>query len=318
MKGEFIKYMRYSIISDVHGNLNALNAVLEDCENQDIDKYLFLGDYYGEFPLHNEVILRIKEIDEVDAIKGNKEARMVKYKKIDSKEWISEQFAPLYWNLKKIKDNHYTYIESLPEKLFFTVNNINYYMAHSPNQHFGYGIVDNICGRTFLNQFGKEYSNHAEYLTYVKSTLQENQEFIKKLSKIPDGVYLFGHYHTQWHANINNKLLINPGSCGLPLDFNTSAPYTILDTNNLSVIERRVQYNTKIPVQLLKESDFYNVAPFWNELSISEFENARVTVLLFLEFVEELAAKRNDKRRPYSNELWLEAISLYKNKTHLS
>ena len=306
--------MRYAVISDIHGNLNALNAVLEDCEGQSIDKYLFLGDYYGEFPMHNEVISRIKEMADIYAIKGNKEERMVEYKKIDSQEWKSEQLAPLYWNLKTIKDNHYAYIENLPEKLFFTVDNINCYMAHLPSQHFGHGVVDRIGGRTFLNQYGKEYSSHMEYLAYVKNTLHENQEFIQKLSEMSDGIYLFGHYHTQWYAEIDGKLLINPGSCGLPLDFNKSAPYTIFDTNNFTVIERRVPYDTKIPVQLLKESDYYNAAPFWNKLSISEFENARVTVLLFLEFVEELAAKRNDRAHPYSDELWFEAISLYENK----
>lgn len=44
---------------------------------------------------------------------------------------------------------------------------------------------------------------------------------------------------------------------------------------------------------------------------MKEFENARTTVLLFIEFVEELAMKRNDEVRPYSNELWKDAISLY-------
>jgi len=48
-----------------------------------------------------------------------------------------------------------------------------------------------------------------------------------------------------------------------------------------------------------------------------EYETARVTILLFLEFVEDLAIKKNDKTRPYSNELWQEAIILYNEKLNL-
>ena len=37
--------MRFAIISDVHGNLPALNAVLEDAKNSRVDKFIFVGDY---------------------------------------------------------------------------------------------------------------------------------------------------------------------------------------------------------------------------------------------------------------------------------
>jgi len=303
--------MRFAVISDIHGNMPALKAVLDDCKNQNIDKYLFMGDYYGEFPLQNEVIKSVMNTKDSYAIKGNKEARMVKLKNVNSSEWTSEQFAPLYWNLRNISNDNYEFINNLPEQLYFTQDNIDFYMAHSPSQHFGHGIVDNINGRIFLDEYGKYYTNHIEYISYVKDILQSNNDFINKISKIPDGIYLFGHYHTQWYANIGEKWFINPGSCGLPLDFDTSAPYTIIDTGNrLEVIERRIKYDTTKPVQMLKESDYYNVAPFWNELSIIEFENAKVTILLFLEFVEQLAIKKKCEDRPYSNELWRKAIAV--------
>ncbi|WP_234121404.1 metallophosphoesterase family protein [Clostridium hydrogenum] len=307
--------MRYAIISDIHGNYFALNAVLEDCKKQHIDKYLFLGDYYGEFPMPNEVISKIKEIDNSYAIKGNKEQRLVDYYYTSHEQRTSEQLAPLFWNLKNINNSSYEYIESLPETLSFEIDNTKFFMAHSPSQHFEYGVIDSISGLTFINEFGMDYTNHSEYLHYIKNKIQTDLNFINTLSDKTDGIYLFGHYHTQWHTRINNKLLINPGSCGMPNDFDTSAPYTVLDTNGFSIIERRVQYDIKMPVQFLKESDYYRFAPFWCKLSIMEFENAKVTAFLFLEFVEELAKARNDTIRPYSNTLWREAISLYE-KTH--
>lgn len=308
--------MRYAIISDIHGNSIALNAVLEDCKKQDIDKYLFLGDYYGDFPMQNEVISKIKEINNFYAIKGNKEERLVDFHSTSHEQQTSEQLAPVFWNLKNINSSNYEYIESLPEMLSFEIDNTKFFMAHSPSQHFEHGVIDSISSRTFLDQFGIDYTNHSEYLHYIKNKVKTDLNFINTLSNKADGIYLFGHYHTQWHTRINNKLLINPGSCGLPLDFDTSSPYTVLDTNGFSIIERRVQYDIKMPIQLLKESDYYSFAPFWSKLSITQLENAKTTVLPFLEFVEELAIARNDTIRPYSNTLWREAVSLYE-KTHL-
>ena len=45
--------MKYAIISDIHGNLPALKAVLEDAKNQNITHYLFAGDYCLSWPWSN-------------------------------------------------------------------------------------------------------------------------------------------------------------------------------------------------------------------------------------------------------------------------
>lgn len=42
--------MRFAIVSDIHGNLPALNAVIDDAENNNIDSFIFAGDYYISNP----------------------------------------------------------------------------------------------------------------------------------------------------------------------------------------------------------------------------------------------------------------------------
>ena len=54
--------MKYAIISDIHGNLPALEAVIADAEQQGADKFLFLGDYYRNLPLGNEVTDVIRKL----------------------------------------------------------------------------------------------------------------------------------------------------------------------------------------------------------------------------------------------------------------
>lgn len=133
---------------------------------------------------------KIREIKNSYAIKGNKEERMVDFHYTDL-EKDKRAVCPLYWNLKNISKRNYEYIESLPETLSFSIEDTKIYMAHSPSQHFGYGIIDGICGRTFHNQFGVDYTNHTEYLHYIKNKIQTDISFMKTLSEKPDGVFIW-------------------------------------------------------------------------------------------------------------------------------
>ena len=54
--------MRFAIISDIHGNLPALNAVIDDAENNHVDTYIFTGDYCISNPYPDECISRIKNL----------------------------------------------------------------------------------------------------------------------------------------------------------------------------------------------------------------------------------------------------------------
>ena len=55
--------MRFAIVSDIHGNLPALNAVIEDAEKNNINCYIFVGDYCLSNPYPDEVISRIRNLD---------------------------------------------------------------------------------------------------------------------------------------------------------------------------------------------------------------------------------------------------------------
>lgn len=65
--------MKFAIFSDIHGNLPALNAVIEDAEKQNVDSFLFLGDYCISNPYPDECIARIRSLDSKYAVRGNEE-----------------------------------------------------------------------------------------------------------------------------------------------------------------------------------------------------------------------------------------------------
>ena len=65
--------MRYALISDIHGNLPALQAVINDAKNKGIDRYFFLGDYYLSVPYPNEVASVLRNFEHAFIISGNEE-----------------------------------------------------------------------------------------------------------------------------------------------------------------------------------------------------------------------------------------------------
>ena len=65
--------MKYAVISDVHGNMDALEAVLADARKQGAEGYLFAGDYCLSLPYPEEVINTIRKIENAVIIRGNEE-----------------------------------------------------------------------------------------------------------------------------------------------------------------------------------------------------------------------------------------------------
>ena len=65
--------MKYAIISDIHGNFPAMQAVLKDVKEQEISSFIFAGDYCISGPWPDECIDAIRAIPEKHIIRGNEE-----------------------------------------------------------------------------------------------------------------------------------------------------------------------------------------------------------------------------------------------------
>ena len=63
--------MKFAIISDIHGNLPALDAVVADAKNNNVDSFIFVGDYCLSNPYPNECIQRMRDLDKKYIIRGN-------------------------------------------------------------------------------------------------------------------------------------------------------------------------------------------------------------------------------------------------------
>src|SRR5512136_1018816 len=106
--------MRILVISDIHANLTALEAVL--AEAGDIDATWCLGDLVGYGPDPNECIERICQLRNLACIIGNHDAAALK--QIDADTFNPEARLAIQWTQRKLNHTSRDFLSQLPEKIY--------------------------------------------------------------------------------------------------------------------------------------------------------------------------------------------------------
>ena len=194
--------MKLAIISDIHGNYLALNAVLEDIKKHNVDEIFCLGDLVGYAPDPNKVFPILKGIktlmgnyDEATAL--SKDDCGCGYVDLKSSEMGKISFE---WTVKNTTEENKKWIMGLPKEIRLNINNKKILMVH--------GTPDIINGRMDIMSDDK----------------------IDEVMKNTDADILFcGHTHIPYHKIVNGKHIINPGSVGRPRIGSPQANYAIVD-----------------------------------------------------------------------------------------
>lgn len=299
--------MKYAIISDIHGNNIALQNVIADAKQHQVDAYIFVGDYCVCAPWPKGVTETLQNIKNAFVVKGNEES----YFNIPESD--DGQFEISRWSRKQLLPEQIEWLNQLTEQLEIEDGDYKIFIAHKSESFIGTVEFDNF-GPSLLAEQNRSIA-HNEMLDKVNNILEQNKEFLDKQKQIPKGIYIFGHSHIQWHKEIDGHLYINPGSCGLPLDCETyfGAPYTLLtvDKGGVSVEERRIKYDVYDLINQVKETSQYKEAYVWSEVTFQEWIHSRDHIDFFLKYVEEYANKIGDDRRPFAKETWREAFTAW-------
>ena len=309
--------MRFAIISDIHGNLPALDAVLEDAKRNQVESYIFVGDYCLSNPYPNECILRMRGLHNKNAVRGNEEKYLENLIGKDQDTWTDGQMQISYYCYRAVSKDNLDYLLSMPHRLNLRCNGVDLHIAHSSGE-----FISDCEHREWLpSQVAMKYKDKEitkeSLKNDINSYFDSNGEFHKILSELEQGIYIFGHSHVQWsyQSKDGRIVFINPGSCGLPLDgVKGSIPYTILDISDekdIRVEEKRIPFDMEKYIDVLKQSDQFVKANVWSKIIEKELRTAREHLFFFLTFAEKYADDIGDKRRPFALDTWEKAYELW-------
>ena len=293
--------MKYAVISDIYGNVHALRLALADAQACGADSYLFAGDYCIGAPWHNEVIELIRSLPNCRAIRGNNDDMS------SFPEDESGQYSIARWCRATVTDENRWWLDALPAALTFTCDGCTLHMTHSSEAFVGKALHNHFRSSALTRRFPDGPISRTSLLDTFRHTLHEDTDFMMRISALDQGVYLFGHNHIQCHGDFDGRLLVNPGSCGNPLDCGEfCAPYTLLtiEDGQCAVEERRIPYNAELLISQVKATSQYPSARVWSELLFSAWRTCREKSGSFIRHCIAYAERIGDPRRPVAKDTW--------------
>lgn len=250
---------KIAIISDIHGNLTALNAVLDDIKSRGVDKIMCLGDMIVKCSSPKECVDKILKSCEV-VVKGNCEERGVEDPRID--EHI--------WNREKLTQKQREIISNLPLSYDFYISGYKVRIMHASPR--------SIHQKSFFWNFDSEFDEHFNFMF-------ENTEYLGNIGQETPDIVIFGHIHRPFIVRRKDRVLINPGAVSnasdiLKIDEEDVfyGSYLILDGDIESKKKSRLSYkiikftyNNVIEANKIINSDMPNKEQAYEEMMTGKY-----------------------------------------------
>lgn len=213
------------VMSDIHGNINALEAVLADAGK--VDKVWCLGDLVGYGPNPNECIKRIKSLKNCISLMGNHDSAVLGNMEMDA--FNRDARLSVEWNQKVIIAENMKFLINLKEK--YVEDNVT--LAHgSPRNPVWEYILDWQVAMNNFDYFETSFCFVGH--THIPVMFQMIEEDLGSQLQILSPV---------GPVELVGKAIVNPGSVGQPRDRDARAAYAIFDSESNIWSPRRVSYD---------------------------------------------------------------------------
>lgn len=235
--------MRLAFISDIHGNLPALENVLADLQHTHVDQLICLGDVASLGPQPREVLARLRELN-IPILMGNHETYLLNPQLTEKHHpWLR---AAEQWCLTQLSATDLDFLRTFQPSL----------------------SLSDDRDTTVLCYHGSPRSNE-EWLYPDTSPAALDEIFSGQVAQ----VWVGGHTHVQMLRQHKGRLLLNPGSVGMPFEYPKSGPdqrvlrwaeYAVIDTTAgaLTVHLRRLPIDFEHMAQTARASGLPDVE-FW-------------------------------------------------------
>ena len=226
--------MRIAVLSDIHANAQALEAVMSDVVNQGCEHVFCLGDIALAGPQPKEVIDYVMAQNTWTVIQGNTDKMIAQYGP-EVMEFLEAQYPvmanALADDVSVINDTHRAFLAELPPILSFEVE-----------------------GCTVLLTHGSPRANNEDILPGMPLEIVE-----EIIAGTTEKLILCGHTHVPCGYQTNtNQTVVNVGSVGRPMTQEPKACYAIIDFANGSfeVRHRFVTYDNVLAAQIMSQRGF--------------------------------------------------------------
>lgn len=120
--------IKVAILSDIHGNCVALNEVIKDAKENNVDEFLILGDLVNDLPFGNETLEIVKGLTN-KVLKGNKEQYLIEYD-TEKYDWKNIQFRTVKFMYNELTRENIEYIKTLPHCMSVKYEGVKFLIAH--------------------------------------------------------------------------------------------------------------------------------------------------------------------------------------------
>ncbi len=251
---------RVAILADIHGNMPALYAVMDDLKEQAVDEVIVAGDLVGRGPQGTAVVREVVA-QGWPCIRGNHEDYMISFCRGEIPDaWrVEEGWAAARWMASELAPDALAFIAALP----FSI------CAPSAPQ------IRVVHGSPLSNTQGI-------------GSWTSDEEMLEFLGQIEERVLVCAHTHRPLHRVFPAGVIVNVGSVGLPFNGDWRAQYAILVGQGVEwdVEFRCVPYDREALFAIYEESGFLAWGGATSALLQKEVECARPFLVPFLQWAE--------------------------------
>jgi putative phosphoesterase len=212
--------MQIGVLSDIHANRVALDAVLDDLADADVDRLVHAGDVVGYNPWPAACLDALRERG-IPTVMGNHDRAVASGTAFRFNDMAR---AGVEYAREQLSDDELAWLADRPAERFEADGRLHVVHGHPDDP---------------------------DRYTYPK-------EFSADMVRGEADVLVMGHTHVQGHAIFEDgserEIAMNPGSVGQPRDGDPRAAYAILDLDAMAVEERRVEYDVERVIEAVREA----------------------------------------------------------------